>query len=159
MIKHVVMSLMLVSAAATAAGAQGNFKNGQDLTGSWRIEVDIPAGSSACPPGGPSCTFLALATAISDGTIMQTAALPGVSTGHGVWRRTGLRQFTVHTTYFRLADTGFPIGTAETVSVITIDKNGTAASGTYANRIFDLAGNELVGQAFQADVTATRITP
>jgi hypothetical protein len=153
----ILFTLAMLMSAAVGVFANDNYKNGQDLTGPWKIQVTIPAGSSACPAGGGSCVYLVLATASSDGTVMQTAALPGVSTGHGVWKRTGLRQFTLKTTYFRLDLQGFPIGMAETVSVVEIKKNGLEASGTYSTQILDPAG--LVIGGFQASVSATRIVP
>lgn len=144
-------------AAGLALLGQDNFKNGQDLTGTWRISVTIPPGSSACPSGSSPCTFLALATAMSDGTVIQTAALPGTSIGHGVWQRTGLRHFTVRSTYFRLDAAGFAIGTAETVTAIELDHTGLQASGTYANTLLTLEGQPVGG--FTASTTATRVVP
>jgi hypothetical protein len=156
--KTFTTALLGVTLAVTTLHAQGNnFKNGQDLTGTWRIRVTIPPGSSACPAGPAPCVFLALANANSDGTAIQTAALPDTSTGHGVWVRTGLRTFRLRTTYFRLDGVGFPIGTAETESLITLDQSGTQASGSYENKVFDL--NQSQVGAFSAQVTATRLIP
>jgi hypothetical protein len=140
----------------TSGFATDNFQRGQDLTGTWRIQVTIPAGSSACA-GPEACTFLAMATATSDGTIMQTAALPGVSTGHGVWQRVGLRSFRVRTTYFRVGPHGLPLGTAETTTTVTISADGRSASGSYENVLLDFGGNALGG--FSASVTGTRLLP
>lgn len=155
--KPLVALIALGSVLALSLPAEPNYKGGQELTGSWRLSVSIPPGSSACPPGSDPCVFLALANASSDGNVIQTAALPGTSTGHGVWKRIGLRQFTIRSTYFRLDPEGFPVGTAETVSTVELTSDGLSASGAYVNTLLDLDGNELGG--FEATVTATRLEP
>lgn len=153
--KSWILLVALTSVFGLSPLADANFKNGQDLSGTWRLRVVIPPGSSACPSGPEPCIFLALATAASDGTVIQTAALPATSTGHGVWARTGHRQFSIRSTYFRLDAQGFPVGTAETLSKVELGFDGRSASGTYNNTILDLQGN-VVG-AFEATVTATRL--
>ena len=140
---------------STGALAAENFKNGQDITGSWKISVSIPPGSSVCQSGGPPCIIFAMATATSDGTVIQTPAIPGTSEGHGVWARTGLRQFVVRSTYFRLGAAGQFVGTSETVTKFQLEPNGLQGSGTYENTLFDPEG-VIVG-TFSGDASATRI--
>lgn len=153
--KSWIILLALASVFGLSLLADANFKNGQDLSGTWRLRVTIPPGSSACPSGSEPCIFLALATAASDGTVIQTAALPATSAGHGVWARTSQRQFSIRSTYFRLDAQGFPVGTAETFSTVELGFDGRSASGTYVNTVLDLQGN-VVG-SFEATVTATRL--
>lgn len=153
--KQLVGMLLAVTLLSSAALAADNFKNGQDITGSWKISVTIPPGSSVCPSGGEPCVILAMATATSDRTVIQTAAIPGTSNGHGVWVRTGLRQFVVLSTYFRLGLAGEPIGTSETVTTFELDKSGLEGTGTYENTLLDLQGNVL--GTFSGDASATRI--
>lgn len=148
----VLLAATLLSAAALAAD---NYKNGQDITGSWKISVMIPPGSSVCPAGGQPCVIFAMATATSDGTVIQTAAIPETSNGHGVWVRTGLRQFVVRSTYFRLGSAGELIGTSETVTTFKLAPSGLQGSGTYENTVMDLEGNIL--GTFPGDASATRI--
>jgi hypothetical protein len=93
----------------------------------------------------------------SDGTVIQTAAIPGTSNGHGVWVRTGLRKFILRSTYFRLDGTGQLIGTSETVTTFELEPNGLAGSESYENTAMDLQGN-VVG-TFTADAAAARIVP
>lgn len=150
----VLLAVALLNAAALAAD---NYKNGQDITGSWKISVTIPPGSSVCPLGGPPCVIFAMATATSDGTVIQTAAIPDTSNGHGVWVRTGRRQFAVRSTYFRLSPAGELIGTSETVTTFELDRSGLQGSGTYENTVMDLQGNVL--GTFSGDASATRIVP
>ncbi len=157
MLKNQIFAAVLLTATlltATALAAD-NFKNGQDITGSWKISVTIPPGSSVCPSGGAPCVIFAMATATSDGTVIQTAAIPGTSNGHGVWERTALRQFVVRSTYFRLSPAGELIGTSETVTTFELNRDGLQGSGTYENTLLDLQGN-VVG-TFSGDASATRI--
>lgn len=153
--KQLVGMLLAVTLLSSAALAADNFKNGQDITGSWKISVTIPSGSSVCPSGGEPCVIFAMATATSDRTVIQTAAIPGTSNGHGVWVRTGLRQFVVLSTYFRLGLAGELIGTSETVTTFELDKSGLEGTGTYENTLIDLQGNVL--GTFSGDASATRI--
>ncbi|HWQ52062.1 MAG TPA: hypothetical protein VN442_00155 [Bryobacteraceae bacterium] len=150
----ILLAATLLSAAALAAD---NYKNGQDITGSWKISVTIPPGSSVCPSGGQPCVIFAMATATSDGTVIQTAAIPGTSNGHGVWVRTGLRQFLVKSTYFRLGQDGQLIGTSETVTRFELDSSGLNGSGSYENTLMDIQGN-IVG-TFSGAASAKRIVP
>jgi hypothetical protein len=147
--------LVMATLLSSAALAADNFKNGQDITGSWKISVTIPPGSSVCPTGGQPCVIFAMATATSDRTVIQTAAIPGTSNGHGVWVRTGLRHFVVRSTYFRLSPTGELIGTSETVTTFELEKTGLQGTGTYENTLIDLQGNVL--GTFSGDASATRI--
>jgi hypothetical protein len=152
----IILFAALVTSNTALAGT-GKQKT-QELTGSWKIQVTLPPGASACPASAPSpCLFQAMATLGKDGTAVQTAALSGVSTGHGVWTRTGNRKFRVHTTYFRFDELGQVIGTAETVTLINLDKTGQNASGTYENVLQDPNGAE-VGR-FTAPVTGERLIP
>jgi hypothetical protein len=153
--KKFVGILLIATLLSSSALAAENFKNGQDLTGSWKISVTIPPGSSVCPPGVQPCVIFALATATSDRTVIQTAAIAGTSNGHGVWSRTGQRQFVVKSTYFRLGSAGELIGTSETVTTFELEKNALHGTGTYENTLLDLQGN-VVG-TFSGDAAATRI--
>jgi hypothetical protein len=125
-------------ALSPAAFADHNSQNndhdrGQDITGSWHILVTIPARGVGCP-GLTDCKIPAFATATSDGTVVQTAVLPNVSNGHGLWQRTRLRQFTVRSSYFRFdpTDNNALLSTSVTVTNVTIDKSGPTGTLRYA---------------------------
>lgn len=155
--KQFIVVLFAAALLSSVALAAENFKNGQDITGSWKISVTIPPGSSVCPPGGQPCAIFAMATATRDGTVIQTAAIPGTSNGHGVWERTGQRQFVVRSTYFRLDSAGELIGTSETLTTFQLEKSGLHGTGTYENTLIDLQ-NKVLG-TFSGDASATRIVP
>lgn len=152
-VKTVLFAAALVAGAASAA--EDHYKNGTDLTGSWRIVATIPAGVPVCP-GPVACVYPALATATSDGTVLQTAPISGTLTGHGAWKRVGVRKFTLNAIYFRVdSATGTFQGTSETTIDVTVDRGGRTAQGTFAAVVFDPTGIEIT--SYSGTVTAQRI--
>jgi hypothetical protein len=136
-----ILAVGLAIASATSVSAQSNVWGWGGIVGSWRIQVTLPPGASVCPPTSPSpCVIAAMATANADGGVVQTAAIPGVSSGHGAWIRTGGRRFRIESTYFRFGSTGELVGTSVTVTLIDVDQTGHHADGTFTNTLFDLAG-------------------
>ena len=151
-VKTILLAAMLV---AGTASAQDQHKNGTDLTGSWRIVATIPGGVPVCP-GLNDCVYPALATVISDGTVLQTAPISGTLTGHGAWKRVGVRKFELNAIYFRVdSATGNFLGTSETTIDVTVDRGGQTADGTFAAVILDPAGIQLT--SYSGTVTAQRI--
>lgn len=156
--KSVLLALSGLFAMSPAAFADENYKNGQDITGSWRIVVTAPAGAVSCPPGLSECQILAMATATWDRSVVQTAALPNVSTGHGVWERSGLRRFIIRSSYFRFDPTDHTLlGSSLTETAMEIDKSGLTGSGVFKNTLFDLEGISI--GSFEGKAEATRIVP
>lgn len=150
----VLMLFVALGIAPDRASAEEQFKNGQDLTGTWRITATIPAGVPVCP-GTTPCVYLAVATATSDGTVVQSANIPNTSVGHGVWKRVGLRTFTMVALYFRFDPNGNPLGTSETTIQADLDNSGRTVVGSFAAVIKDLAGVQLL--TYDGTVTATRM--
>lgn len=134
--------------AAAAAGAKS-------VVGTWTIDVTVPPGASGCPADGGDCVLVALATATGDGTVVQTAAVPGVSTGHGIWRKDGKRRFVVQSTYFRFGAGGNPRGTSVTVTTLDLDREGTSATGSFVNTLYALDGTE--EGSFSGSASATKM--
>jgi hypothetical protein len=139
----------------TALPALAQEKAPKTVVGSWVVDVTVPPGVSGCPPEGDSCVIVALATASSDGTVVQTAALPGVSTGHGIWRKEGRRRFLVRSTYFRFGANGLPIGTSVTVTTLDLARDGATGVGTFVNTLF--AADGTFEGTFSGEATATRL--
>jgi hypothetical protein len=149
---------VLLALAGGAASAQSNAWGWGNLTGSWRIQVTIPPGASVCPAESPEpCVIAAMSTATADGTVVQTAAIPGVSTGHGAWVHDGGRRYRVESTYFRFGPDGSLLGTSVTVTRMELDQYSRHAVGDFSNTVFDLAGNA-VG-SFSGSATADKILP
>jgi hypothetical protein len=145
---------MLVGLASARVTAADQFKNGQDLTGTWRITATIPAGVPVCP-GTTPCSYLAVATVSSDGNVVQSANIPNTSVGHGVWKRVGQRTYQMVALYFRFDKDGNPLGTSETTIAAEIDATGRQVGGTFSAVVKDLAGVQLLG--YDGTVTATRM--
>ena len=155
------LGLVVVTAAfvvsANLASAAEKYHGGQTVTGTWDVTFTLPAGSSVCPAAGDDCPLPALATATSDGTLIQTAAVPDISGGHGVWIRTGLRTFLLRSKYFRYDSAGLLIGTSEARTIVTLEKDGSSGSGTYEIQPFDLNGQSL--GSFTGTASFQRIVP
>jgi hypothetical protein len=146
--------VMLAAAALSVAPAQENYKNGQDLTGSWLIIATIPQGVPVCPGPG-DCPYGAMATVSSDGTAMLTSAIPNTSTGHGAWKRTGLRSFRMSAVYFRFDAQGLQAGTSEASIEVQVDSTGRSATGSFQAILLGLNGAEQL--RYSGTVTARRI--
>jgi hypothetical protein len=155
----VAAALVITAGPASGQGAsgQGQYQQGQTVTGTWDVTFILPAGSSICPSGPNDCPVPALATATSDGTLIQTAAIPDISEGHGVWIRTGLRTFSLRSKYFRYDATGVLIGSSEASTIVTLAANGITGSGTYEIQPFDLNNQPLT--AFSGTAVFQRIVP
>ena len=117
-----------VMAGSASAASSKPINGGQDLTGSWRATVTLPAGSPLCADG---CRYLALATYTSDGTMIQTAGIPGSSAGYGVWKRVGSRVFRAHGEYLLSGAGGVQIGIATSAIDITLEADGRTGVGTF----------------------------
>lgn len=140
---------------ASPVFAQGQFRNGTDLTGTWQIVATIPAGAPICP-GDDDCVYPALATATSDGTLLQTAPISNTLTGHGSWKRTGPRDFRAYTIYFRVDPaSGAFVGTSETTIDVTVAAGGLSAEGSFSAVIRDATGGVIAD--YTGTVTAQRV--
>jgi hypothetical protein len=152
LVKTVLLTATLV---AGPVSAQTQYKNGTDLTGSWRILATIPSGVPVCP-GPKNCVYPALTTATSDGAVLQTAPISNTLTGHGSWKRVGPRNFKLHTIYFRAdPNDGTYLGTSETTIDVTVATGGRTADGSFAAVILDANGALITD--YSGTVTAQRI--
>lgn len=151
-----VIGVMLTTAGVAAA--QAPTRQGQTVAGTWTVIFTLPAGSSICPPGGSDCPVPAFATATPDGSLIQTAAVPGISEGHGVWVRTGLRTFALVSRYFRYDSTGLLIGSSEARTAVTLAADGLSGEGDYEIQPLDLSGHP-VGPPFTGSAAFTRMLP
>ena len=153
-----VLAVLLVTLAGSVASAQSSAWGWGNISGSWRIQVTIPPGASVCPATVPEpCVIAAMSTASVDGTVVQTAAIPGVSTGHGAWVHTGGRRYRVESTYFRFGPDGTLLGTSVTVTRMELDLYSRHAEGDFTNTVFDLSGNAI--GSFTGSASADKIRP
>jgi hypothetical protein len=156
------LGLLLVTVVilvnASPAPAEEQYRRGQTVTGTWDVTFRLPAGSSICPPGPDDCFVPALATATSDGTLIQTAAVPNISEGHGVWIRTGLRTFSLRSKYFRYDAGGALIGSSVASTIVTLGADGMSGSGSYEIQPLGLDGLPL-GTPFSGSAVFERMVP
>lgn len=146
--KTLVSILALAVVAGPSLEAQDNFKDGQDLTGTWRIRFSTNG------------ELRSLATFTADGGAIITHGMPHIfPTEHGVWVRTGLRSFIVRSTSLRFESySQAVIGTTETVIQLEISQDGRSASGLIKRSNFDFDGN-LIADFGTASWNATRLVP
>jgi hypothetical protein len=137
----------LVSTLASPSNSRGSLGDGQHLEGSWLVTASVV--------GDPSL-IKALLTCSPNGEVVETPSVPlAVSTGHGVWERTGNRQFALTVLYLRRDEAGGLIGTSKVRSLLSVNESMTEGSGRFETTVFDLAGNQ-VG-AFEGTAESTRI--
>ena len=113
----------------------------KSLVGSWIIDV-IPD-QPEIPPGRN------IGTITSDRTMIITD--PEFGTGHGIWRKTGPREFAIK--FLALVPIGHPVGegTITVTSSVTVDKDGDTATGPFTT-VVDAAN-------LQASVAGTVVLP
>jgi hypothetical protein len=115
----------------------------KSLVGSWIIDV-IPDDPGS-PPGRN------IGTITSDRTMIITD--PEFGTGHGIWKKTGAREFSVR--FLALVPTGHPVGegTITVTSPVTVDNDGDTARGPFTT-VMDAANLQ---QTVTGTVVLTRI--
>lgn len=121
----------LIPWMAAQAGRKDARTDGQHLEGSWVLTASIE--------GEP--LIHALITFNRDGSFLETAAAPGVSTGHGVWARTGNRKFALTNVYLRLNETGQFIGTSKVRASFDLGETLDSGNGQFVTDVFDASGN------------------
>jgi hypothetical protein len=130
----VVVALTVLLGALTPVDATAGQKS---LVGAWIVDV-MPD-----QPGPPPVRNIVTIT--SDGTTVNTD--PEFGTGHGIWKKTGPRDFAGK--FLTLIPAGHPfgVGTITVTSTLTVDKDGDTAAGPFTT-VFDTTN-------FQATVTGT----
>jgi hypothetical protein len=143
-------SLAIVTVALVAF-SQGSTDPGgttaPELETSWRVWVT--------PIGAPIPPFITFSTFGRNGTFLESTQ-PGQGPGHGVWRRTGDREFGV--TFEKLLftpDGGFA-GTLKVREAIRLNASGDSYTGDASADAFDPSGQPL--GSFCAKTQGTRIT-
>lgn len=115
----------VVAAGTVSAEAENKRMSNQGiaLVGTWDVTLSIPG----APPGRVLATFN------SDGTTVESAAVPGTIRGasHGVWERIGSDLFAVTRVFFRFSPTGAFLGTQKVNATVRVapppDRNSFTA--------------------------------
>jgi hypothetical protein len=96
----------------------------------------------------------------SDGTEFENADLPAV-TGNvcvGTWKQIGTRSVRLYHIGWNYDSNGNPNGTFTLLETNTLGHNGETYAGTFDYKVYDVSGNEVVGQEVKGTQAATRIT-
>lgn len=149
--------------AATSRTQDDDHFHGQELVGTWRVNVTL----LPCPgaPASPSVTFPSLISFAADGTMAENTSSPVFALaqrgpGLGVWNREGKRTYQAKSIAFILFTTaanvpgtpgfnptlpvtpGFTAGTQTITQTIEFDKgNSDEFSSTAAISFADAGGN------------------
>ena len=124
------LAAALIPLVAAESNRRAARADGQHLEGSWNLTATIE--------GQP--LIHALITYSRDGSFVETAAAPGVSTGHGVWSRTGNRKFALTNVYLRLDEAGQFLGTAKVRADFQLNETLDDGGGRFQTDVFDVDG-------------------
>ncbi len=128
---------MVVSAGCTLFVLLADYKNAtaetsQGLVGAWLV--------SASRPGGEGVVLL---TFTSDGTFFRSGDThPVLSVGHGVWKRSGDRQFDATYLALRFDENRKLVGTQKTRIRITLGSDEKEFTGLAKVSTLDMKGVE-----------------
>ena len=135
-IRTALVALML---AATCDAGAGNDDVGS-MQGSWAGSISIRNCVSRDVLAGP---FQGLTTFHQGGTLSETREanlLNPRGPGHGIWYRTGKRQFAVKIVFQRFDVNGFLIGTQEILSTNVVSKDSKQATVNATFKVIDKNG-------------------
>lgn len=143
------LAILMASGAAfsqSGAGDPGGTA-APELEASWRVTVT--------PIGVPIAPFRTYSTFARGGTFLESSQ-PRQGPGHGVWQRTGDREFGITFEKIMFDAAGNFAGTLKVRETITLSAQGDSYVGDGTAEVFDPSGR-LVG-SFCAKTEATRIT-
>jgi hypothetical protein len=143
----VIAMAMIFTVAATQISAFAQVNDGaqksgaaisdsdNNLEGVWQTVVTF----SDCQTGATLGSFKALRTIASGGTVAETnPSFP--SSGHGVWRRTGDRRYTVNVMFYAYDPTGDFGGNAKIVEYIRLSRDADSYTSTSTFQFVDPSG-------------------
>lgn len=122
-IKAALATALLAATCGAGAGNDRGYDEVAALQGSWLGSVTIRNCVSGDPLAGP---FQGITTFDQGGTLSETReAYPLASRGpgHGIWYRTGKRQFSVKIVFQRFDVNGFLVGTQEILAKNDVSKD------------------------------------
>lgn len=141
------LAVLLCTGLSGQPGSSKTQRDNPRLEGSWSVDASVT---------GDPTEIHALLTCTPNGEVIETPSVAiEVSTGHGVWIKTGKNQFAITVLYLRRDEAGAFIGTSKVRSVFTVNEAMTEAGGRFETQVFDTAGN-LVG-SFDGTAQAERI--
>ena len=146
----ITIGLVIFGAVAAlsqgSAGDQGG-TSAPELEASWRVTVT--------PIGVPLPPFRTYSTFSRGGTFLESSQ-PRQGPGHGVWRRTGDREFGITFEKIVFSPEGTFAGTLRVRETISLSAQGDSYVGDGTAEVFDPSGRLVA--SFCAKTEATRIT-
>jgi len=140
-----------VHAQSTVNGLGPQVQKHNDVTGSWIVNVS--------PTIQPH--FIGLVTFTKDGGFTETNSLgiPLESPGHGVWVRTGHREFALMFLNLEVDANGNFAGTGKVRATLTLDDAGNEMNGPFQVEVFDPDGNFLFSDSGTVHATRINVEP
>ncbi len=111
-------------------------ESGNSLEGVWKTVVTF----RDCQTDAPSGSIQALRTIADGGTMSETN--PSFSTGgHGIWKRTAERRYTVALTFYAYEPNGDFAGNAKIKEYIRLNRDANSYTSNSTFEFFDPSGN------------------
>jgi hypothetical protein len=155
--KTTIVILALIALATMVAGgsavtpvgsASNEHSSGNQLTGTWIVNVDLPA---------PQTDVTSLQLYTDDGAFMESGNdSMARSPQYGSWERIGGRVYAASGTFFRFnAQTGAQIGSTKINRTIQLSSDGQSFTVVSRATFLDLSGN--VVASFPGSATGERM--
>ncbi len=134
-----IAATQLSAFAQTSAGTQSsailNNDSENGLEGVWQTVVTF----RDCHTGTVFGSFRALRTIADGGTVSETN--PSFTTsGHGIWRRSADRRYTVNVMFYSYDETGNFAGNAKIVEYIRLGRDANSYTSTSTFQFVDPSG-------------------
>lgn len=139
-IRVALAAVMIAVTAGAGAGNDQGYDEAAFIQGSWTGSINIRNCVSGDVLAGP---LFGITTFNQGGTLSETRqALPVTSRGpgHGIWYRSGKREFKVKIVFQRFDVNGFLAGTQEILSTNTVSKDSKTAVVTATFKVLDTNG-------------------
>lgn len=150
------------SAAADVTNRAVITPKAASIVGTWQVEVTVRANAADCttspPVGFGPNPFPSLNTFHLGGTMSETgsrSAPSNRSPGHGVWQRTGARDFSARYTFQGFDANGLLATNMDIRSEITLAADGQTFTGVSRLAFSDISGNTV---PFCATLEGARFT-
>ena len=156
------IAVLTGSATADVTDRNATAPKAASIVGTWQVEVTVRANATDCttspPVGFGPNPFPALHTFHVGGTMSETgsrSAPSNRSPGHGVWKRTGVRDFESRHTFQGFDANGLLSTNMDIRSEITLSSDGETFTGVSRLAFSDISGNTV---PFCATLEGARFT-
>lgn len=150
-VRAALAALVLATTGLVGTTHAGDWDEVRFLQGSWTSAISIRNCVSGDVLAGP---FKGISTFHQGGTLSETReANPATprGPGHGIWYRSGKRQFTIKIVFQRFDLNGFLVGTQEILSTNTVSKDSKTAAVAATFKVLDNNGVTLASGCASGD--------